>query len=294
MSSASREEALREMLERYMAEVDSGAPVHAWGPRARARHEVAMSQDATRSSRNAFDARLAAPGAMDAARFEAFLEAQRRLGLVHGARAAVPPPAAVPHLTSRTSPRSPAAAEQIASALERGRAGAIQDDFLAEEVGLSADERTLAAIVPGPGPLHPVGRLDMLITDGGFSFIEYNADSPAGLTDQILVERTLMALSPPRAAPGRARGLRTPAPHPGAPRRPARGRYLHVGRARGRGPRWPSSTGPLSAPGLAQVLAGLFLGRGHRTRIVDPGRAPRTTAAASERAGSASISSTGA
>ncbi|WP_437717217.1 hypothetical protein WMF45_12850 [Sorangium sp. So ce448] len=33
--SASREEALRKMLERYMAEVDSGAPVHAWGtPRA--------------------------------------------------------------------------------------------------------------------------------------------------------------------------------------------------------------------------------------------------------------------
>ncbi len=34
-----------------------------------------MSQDATRSLAEQLDARLAAPGAMDAARFEAFLEA---------------------------------------------------------------------------------------------------------------------------------------------------------------------------------------------------------------------------
>jgi uncharacterized circularly permuted ATP-grasp superfamily protein len=47
-----------------------------------------------------------------------------------------------------------------------------------------------------------VGRLDMLVGPAGFAFIELNADSPAGLTDQLLIERTLLQA-----------GVKTPAPH---------------------------------------------------------------------------------
>ncbi|WP_437908625.1 hypothetical protein WME95_12645 [Sorangium sp. So ce327] len=226
-----------------------------------------MSQDATRSLAEQIDARLAAPGAMDAARFEAFLEAQRRLGLVHGARPLCR--YLRPYLIAEQDLAAIArAAEQIASALERVAQRAIRDDFLAEEVGLSADERALAAIVPGPGPLHTVGRLDMLITDGGFSFIEYNADSPAGLTDQILVERTLMAL--PHLAPLRdGHGLRTPAPHRallGA----LREGYAAWGGREARPAIAIVDWATVDTSAELRVLADLFSAEGHRTTIVDP------------------------
>ncbi|WP_437592408.1 hypothetical protein [Sorangium sp. So ce1000] len=226
-----------------------------------------MSQDATRSLADRLDAGLSAPGAMDAARFEAFLEAQRRLGLVHGARALCRH--LRPYLIAEQDLAAIArAAERIAFALEKVAQRAIWDDTLAEEVGLSADERALAAVAPGPGPLHTVGRLDMLVTDGGFSFIEYNADSPAGITDQLLVERTLMAL--PHLAPLRdGIGLRTPAPHRallGA----LREGYAAWGGREARPTIAIVDWAAVDTAAELKVLAELFSAEGHRAWILDP------------------------
>ncbi|WP_437281160.1 hypothetical protein WME90_11555 [Sorangium sp. So ce375] len=226
-----------------------------------------MSQDATRSLAKQLDARLAAPGAMDAARFEAFLEAQRRLGLVHGARPLCRH--LRPYLIAEQDLAAIArAAEEIASALERVAQRAIRDDSLAEQVGLSADERALAAIRPGAGPFHTVGRLDMLVADGGFSFIEYNADSPAGITDQLLIEQTLMAL--PHLAPLRGgQGLRTPAPHRallGA----LREGYAAWGGREARPTIAIVDWAAVDTSAELKVLADLFSAEGHRTWIVDP------------------------
>jgi hypothetical protein len=71
---------------------------------------------------------------------------------------------------------------------------ALVDPALASELGLSETERELAAIDPGYPQLLVIGRLDMLVTADGYHFIELNADSPAGVTDQTLVEQSMARL----------------------------------------------------------------------------------------------------
>jgi len=136
------------------------------------------------------EARLSAPGAIDAAGFDAFLAAQRRLGLTHGDRPLCRH--LRPIIISATRYREMArAAELIVAALAAVAARSRFDPALAAELGLSAAEQSLAAIDPGyPQPL-AVGRLDMLVDATGFHVLELNADSPAGITDQPLIQRAL-------------------------------------------------------------------------------------------------------
>ncbi|WP_437817560.1 hypothetical protein [Sorangium sp. So ce1078] len=226
-----------------------------------------MSRDATSSLAEQIDARLAAPGVMDAARFASFLEGQRRLGLVHGARALCRH--LRPYLIAEQDYAAVArAAERIAAALERVARRALVDAALAEELGLSADERALAALDPGEGPFLMVGRLDMLLTEGGFSFIEYNADSPAGITDQLLVEQTLMAL--PHLAPLRGgQGVRAPAPHRGLLRALREG-YAAWGGREARPTIAIVDWAAAATSAEFKVLSELFSAEGHRTLILDP------------------------
>src|SRR5882672_6032548 len=94
------------------------------------------------------ESRLAAPGAIDARAFEAFLDTQRRLGLTHGERALCRH--LRPIVISGARYREMAcAAELIVAALAAVAARARVDSTLADELGLSSDERTLAAIDPG-------------------------------------------------------------------------------------------------------------------------------------------------
>ncbi|WP_437561362.1 hypothetical protein [Sorangium sp. So ce542] len=226
-----------------------------------------MSLTATSSLAAQIDARLSAPGAMDAARFASFLEGQRSLGLTHGGRALCRH--LRPYLIAEHDYAAVArAAERIAAALERVARRALVDAALAEELGLSADERALAALDPGEGPFLTVGRLDMLVTEGGFSFIEYNADSPAGITDQLLIEETLMAL--PHLAPLRGgRGVRAPAPHRALLRALREGYAAWGGReARPTIAIVDWKTAATSAE--FKVLSDLFSAEGHRALILDP------------------------
>jgi hypothetical protein len=218
----------------------------------------------------AIDAGLAAPGMMDAARFAAFLDAQVRVGLTHGPRPLCRylRPLVISEQTYGAIAR---ASGDIAAALERVAARALVDPAVADQLGLTADERALAAIDPGYPQALALGRFDMMLNEETrhFHFIELNADSPAGLADQLLVEKTLMALPHVQEVCRRA-PVRTPAPHR-AILDVLRQIYTAWG---GRASRpaiaivdW---TGADTAAEL-RVLAEIFTAEGHLARIADPG-----------------------
>ncbi|WP_437680099.1 hypothetical protein [Sorangium sp. So ce131] len=226
-----------------------------------------MHHNATQAVAEQLDAGLFAPGAMDEARFSSLLEEEAKLGLVHGARPLCRH--LRPYLISERDYAAVArAAELITAAVERVARRALADPAMAEELGMSREELAAAAMDPGDGPFLTVGRLDMLVTEGGFHFIELNADSPAGITDQLLIEQTLMAL--PHVARVRSRPfVRTPAPHLGL-LRALREAYAGWG---GREPRptiaivdWAT----VDTRAEFKVLADLFAAEGHRTLILDP------------------------
>ena len=147
---------------------------------------------------NELDARLSAPGAIDARCFEEFMATQRRLGLTHGERALGRHlrPIIIGEARYRAIAR---AAELILSALATVAARASADATLADALGLTAAERALAEIDPGYPQALAVGRLDMLLDGDDFHVLELNADSPAGITDQAMIHRALSDLPHMRA-----------------------------------------------------------------------------------------------
>jgi hypothetical protein len=147
---------------------------------------------------NELDARLSAPGAIDARCFEEFMATQRRLGLTHGERALGRHlrPIIIGETRYRAIART---AELILSALATVAARASADATLADALGLTAAERALAEIDPGYPQALAVGRLDMLLDGDDFHVLELNADSPAGITDQAMIHRALADLPHMRA-----------------------------------------------------------------------------------------------
>jgi uncharacterized circularly permuted ATP-grasp superfamily protein len=72
-------------------------------------------------------------------------------------------------------------AETIARVGERVVAAAMADPALLDALGLTDDERRLAAIDPGYERASTASRLDSFLLPDSLSFAEYNAESPAGL-----------------------------------------------------------------------------------------------------------------
>jgi uncharacterized circularly permuted ATP-grasp superfamily protein len=158
-------------------------------------------------------ARALSGGTIDPADLEGFLEAQRRRGLVHGTRPLcnVLSPLTLSGALYRRVTR---AAALVAGAMERVVTRALDDPALADALGISTRERALAALDSGSPPAVAVGRLDMVFTEGSgqgdqtFSFLELNADSPAGIADQMLLEQTLFRLPVVREHCGSLRAVR--------------------------------------------------------------------------------------
>jgi hypothetical protein len=125
--------------------------------------------------------------------FARLFEAQRELGLVHGDRPFCP--FLRPYLLTRSRYEEIArAAETLAIAFERLAASALEDDALLELLSLTEREERMARIDPGYSRLCVTSRLDAFLSDEGFKFLEYNAESPAGLVDQIQIEKTIFGL----------------------------------------------------------------------------------------------------
>jgi hypothetical protein len=152
-----------------------------------------MAFDAIQSIVSQLEVRLSDARVMNVQRYSQFVAAQRRLGLTHGERALCRH--LRPYLMSRAAfEQLVRAAELTVAALERVAKHALGDQALAAELDLTAEERELAAIDPGYPQTLAVGRLDGMPSASGVQFVELNADSPAGLADQLLLERTLFAL----------------------------------------------------------------------------------------------------
>ncbi len=125
--------------------------------------------------------------------FERLLIAQHDLGLLQGDRPTCP--ALRPHILSRTKYQAiKTAAESIANAFEKLVRHALNDPALLRVMGLTAAEEEMARMDPGYDRLCVTSRLDSYLTEEGFQFLEYNAESPAGVGDQMQLEKLLFGL----------------------------------------------------------------------------------------------------
>lgn len=71
--------------------------------------------------------------------------------------------------------------ETVWRAIEKVKDAAVADESLLNELGLTEIERELAKIDPGYRAVSPTARLDSFLTDGAYSFVELNGESPAGI-----------------------------------------------------------------------------------------------------------------
>jgi uncharacterized circularly permuted ATP-grasp superfamily protein len=119
--------------------------------------------------------------------------AQRDLGLTHGNRVTCPflRPYILPRQQYETIKQ---AAETLAGAFEKIAATALTDLSLMTCLGLTADEEEAARIEPGYSRLCVNSRLDSYLNSSGFKFLEYNAETPAGVGDQMQLENILFRL----------------------------------------------------------------------------------------------------
>jgi uncharacterized circularly permuted ATP-grasp superfamily protein len=131
--------------------------------------------------------------ALGPATFEELRAAQRELGLLQGDR--VTCPFLRPHILSRTQYETiKRAAETLAGALEKIAHAALTDNALLACLGLTSVEEEAARIEPGYSLLCVNSRLDSYVNTDGFQFLEYNAETPAGVGDQMQLEKILFRL----------------------------------------------------------------------------------------------------
>jgi glutathionylspermidine synthase len=126
--------------------------------------------------------------------FAELIAAQRELGLVFGERPTCP--FLRPHIITRSLYEDIAqAARTIAHAFDKLVRQALVDEELLKILGLTEAECRLARIDPGYSRLCVTSRLDAYVTETGFQFLEYNAETPAGVGDQMQLERVLFGLT---------------------------------------------------------------------------------------------------
>lgn len=139
------------------------------------------------------DQLIVADPKFDDAWFQSMQSAQRRLGLLHGQRPTCP--FLRPQIITRQDYEAVKnAAETIAVAFEKLVESALRDPALLNLFSLTPREIEMARIDPGYPRLCVTSRLDASLTANGFKFLEYNAESPAGVGDQMQLEQVLLTI----------------------------------------------------------------------------------------------------
>jgi hypothetical protein len=147
----------------------------------------------TASAISWLDERIARDPRINPQLFERLFSIQRELGLLHDGRPTCP--FLRPLILSRSLyERVARAAEQLAAAFEHLAQAALQDDALMNELDLTERERRMARFDPGYTRLCVTSRLDAYLDGEDFQFLEYNAESPAGIADQMQLEKVLFEL----------------------------------------------------------------------------------------------------
>jgi hypothetical protein len=112
--------------------------------------------------------------------YEALHEGLHRARLIFGGRPLTP--YMRPHfITADDWARVKATCETVWGALQKVKDAAVEDDAILEELGVTDIERELVKIDPGYSQVSPTSRLDSFLTDGAYSFVELNGESPAGI-----------------------------------------------------------------------------------------------------------------
>lgn len=91
------------------------------------------------------------------------------------------------------------ASEVLAEAFDAMTIAALDDDEILAELGLTETEERYARIDPGYSGVCNSSRLDAFIADSSFKFLEYNGETPAGITDQLQIEKVLNTVPEIRA-----------------------------------------------------------------------------------------------
>lgn len=142
-----------------------------------------------------FDQLLLEDGSLGPELFDRLRKDQQELGLLQGDR----PTCSFlrPHILQRQQYDAiKHAAERIAHAFEKVANAALANQQIMELLCLTPFEEEMARIDPGYTRLCVTSRLDSYMTEDGFCFLEYNAETPAGVGDQMQLEKLLFALPP--------------------------------------------------------------------------------------------------
>ena len=136
---------------------------------------------------NELDRELLAKHGSDKALFDELIELQISSGLTHGLRPISPflRPYFLPASLYR---RVQTAARTLAGAFERLTKAAIEDPEIMEMLGLTEKEERFARLDPGYKHVSITSRLDTFLGPSGFKFLEYNAETPAGVGDQRVMQ----------------------------------------------------------------------------------------------------------
>ena len=139
------------------------------------------------------DGSIVADITLGPALFEQLRAAQHELGLLQGNRATCPflRPHIIPRAQYETVKR---AAETLARACEKIAIAALRDDAVLDLLNVTPAEEEVARIEPRYSRLCVSSRLDGLVSAQGFQFLEYNAETPAGVGDQMQLEKVLFQL----------------------------------------------------------------------------------------------------
>jgi len=125
--------------------------------------------------------------------FDRLRYTQKELGLLYDDRPTCP--FLRPHILNRVQYDAiKHAAETIANALEKVANEALTNQSLIELLCMTPLEEEMARVDPGYATLCVTSRLDSYVTSKGFHFLEYNAENPAGVGDQMQLERVLFTL----------------------------------------------------------------------------------------------------
>ncbi len=122
--------------------------------------------------------------------FSELIEAQRESGLLYDDRPTCP--FLRPHFMARSLyDRIVVAAEMIAEAEKTLTYAALEDKKMLARFDLTDIEEKLVRIDPGYEKICVSSRLDTFIAGREFKFLEFNAETPAGVGDQIPLEGVL-------------------------------------------------------------------------------------------------------
>ena len=148
-----------------------------------------MEDHITRKARE-LDELLLAQHGDDAALFEELDGAQLEFGVVSDTRPISP--FLRPQLMSReTYAGIVRAAEVLFIAFEKMAKAALEDADIMSLLALTEREERYARIDPGYPEVCNSSRLDAFLDGDSFKFLEYNGETPAGITDQIQIEKVL-------------------------------------------------------------------------------------------------------